>query len=97
ALAQRSSQAFQHGVQTSAFGLGDSFDAPLLSAIADQGAGGYYYLARPQEIAAAFARELDARLVPAALAVELRVRLRPDVKALKVYGSRQLDRIESAQ
>jgi len=97
ALAGRSSQAFQDGVQTSAFGLGDSFDAGLLSAIADHGAGGYYYLARPQEIAAAFARELDARLVPAALAVELRVRLRPDVKPLKVYGSRQLDQLEAAQ
>jgi len=69
----------------------------LLSAIADRGAGGYYYLARPHEIGPAFARELDARLVPAALAVELRVRLRPDVRPLKVYGSRQLDEIEAAQ
>ena len=96
-LAGLSARAFQHGVQTSAFGLGDNFDAPLLSAIADRGAGGYYYLATPEEITPAFARELDARLVPAALAVELRVRLRPDVAALKVYGSRRLDEQEAAQ
>ena len=96
-LAARSARAFQQGVQTSAFGLGDSFDAPLLASIADRGAGGYYYLADASQIAPAFARELDARLVPAALAVEVRVRLRPEVAATKVYGSRVLDDREAAQ
>ena len=96
-LAARSARAFQQGVQTSAFGLGDRFDAPLLSSIADRGAGGYYYLADAAQIAPAFARELDARLVPAALAVEVRVRLRPEVAATKVYGSRVLDDREAAQ
>jgi Ca-activated chloride channel family protein len=96
-LAARSARAFQQGVQTSAFGLGDSFDAPLLSSIADRGAGGYYYLADASQIAPAFARELDARLVPAALAVEVRVRLRPEVAATRVYGSRVLDDREAAQ
>jgi Ca-activated chloride channel family protein len=96
ALAARSGRAFQDGVETSVFGLGDSFDAPLLSALADRGAGGYYYLADAKQIAPAFARELDARLVPAALAVELRVRLRPEVRPTKVYGSRQLDALEAA-
>jgi Ca-activated chloride channel family protein len=96
ALAGRSADAFQRGVQTSAFGLGDSFDGPLMSTIADRGAGGYYYLADPTQIAPAFTRELDARLVPAALAVEVRVRLRPEVTATRVYGSRQLDVLEAA-
>ncbi len=96
-LAARSARAFQQGVQTSAFGLGDRFDAPLLSSIADRGAGGYYYLADASQIAPAFARELDARLVPAALAVEVRVRLRPEVAATRVYGSRVLDDREAAQ
>jgi Ca-activated chloride channel family protein len=95
-LAAFSANAFQDGIQTSAFGLGDSFDAPLLGAIADRGAGGYYYLADAAQIAPAFARELDARLVPAALAVEVRVRLRPEVAATKVYGSRALDDREAA-
>jgi Mg-chelatase subunit ChlD len=95
-LAGRAARAFQDGVQTSAFGLGDSFDAPLLSTIADRGAGGYYYLASAAQIGPAFARELDARLVPAALAVEVRVRLRPDVTPTKVYGSRQLGTIDAA-
>ena len=53
----------------------------LMSRIADRGAGGYYYLADSSQIAPALAREIDARLQPVATAVELRVRLRPDVAA----------------
>lgn len=94
-LAQRSATAFQDGIQTSAFGLGDSFDAALMATLADRGAGGYYYLADSTQIAPALARELDARLQPAALAVEVRVRLRPEITPTKVYGSRQLSEVEA--
>jgi Ca-activated chloride channel family protein len=52
-LAHRSALAFQDGIQTSAFGLGDSFDAALMATIADRGAGGYYYLADATQIAPA--------------------------------------------
>jgi Ca-activated chloride channel family protein len=96
ALAERAAGAFQDGIQTSAFGLGPDYDAALMSSIADQGAGGYYYLADSAQIAAAITRELDARLVPVAQAIELRVRLAPDVKPVKVYGSHQLDEREEA-
>jgi Ca-activated chloride channel family protein len=94
-LAERAEHAFQDGVQTSTFGLGGDFDAPLMSAIADKGAGGYYYLADSTQIAPALTRELDARLIPVAQAVELRVRLRPDVAPLKVFGSHVLDGAEA--
>jgi Ca-activated chloride channel family protein len=95
-LAQRAADAFQEGVQTSSFGLGTDFDAALMSRIADRGAGGYYYLADSSQIAPALAREIDARLQPVATAVELRVRLRPDVAATKVFGSRELSSPEAA-
>lgn len=96
-LSQRSARAFQDGIQTSSFGLGADFDAPLMSSIADRGAGGYYYLADSTQIASALAKEMDSRLVPAALGVEVRVRLRPDVTPTRVYGSRALDQVEAAQ
>ena len=96
-LAARSARAFQDGVQTSSFGLGADFDAPLMSSIADRGAGGYYYLADSSQIAPALGRELDARLMPAAQAVEVRVRLRPDVAPVKVFGSHMLDGAEAMQ
>jgi Ca-activated chloride channel family protein len=94
-LAERAARAFQDGVQTSAFGLGPDYDAALMSGIADRGAGGYYYLADSSQIEPALAREIDARLRPVATAVEVRVRLRPDVSATRVYGSRELSALEA--
>jgi Ca-activated chloride channel family protein len=94
-LAARSARAFQDGIQTSSFGLGADFDAPLMSGIADRGAGGYYYLADSSQIAPALAREFDSRLVPVAQAIEVRVRLRPDIVPTKVFGSQQLGEVEA--
>ncbi len=94
-LAGRAARAFQDGIQTSSFGLGPDFDAALMSRIADRGAGGYYYLADTSQIAPALSREIDARLQPVATAVELRVRLRPDVAATKVFGSHELSSIDA--
>jgi Ca-activated chloride channel family protein len=94
-LAERADRAFQDGIQTSAFGLGSDFDAALMSRIADRGAGGYYYLADSSQIAPALEREIDARMRPVATALELRVRLRPDVAATKVFGSKELTAAEA--
>ena len=95
-LADRAARAFQDGIQTSSFGLGTDFDAALMSRIADRGAGGYYYLADSTQIALALSREIDARLQPVAIAVEVRVRLRPDIAATRVFGSRELSSMEAA-
>jgi Ca-activated chloride channel family protein len=95
-LSERAGRAFQEGVQTSSFGLGADFDAGLMSRIADRGAGGYYYLADSSQIAPALEREVDARVRPVATALELRVRLRPDVAATKVFGSHELSTADAA-
>ncbi|AGP42387.1 hypothetical protein SCE1572_52515 [Sorangium cellulosum So0157-2] len=92
-LSRLALDAFQAGVQTSTFGLGADYDGALMSGIASDGAGGYYYLRDPEQIAT----ELDKRLDPVATAVELRVRLKPDVKLLQVYGSRRLSDAEAAR
>ncbi|WP_437599852.1 VWA domain-containing protein [Sorangium sp. So ce590] len=96
-LSRLALDAFQGGVQTSTFGLGADYDGALMSGIASDGAGGYYYLRDPDQIAPALATELDKRLDPVATAVELRVRLKPDVKLLQVYGSRRLSEAEAAR
>lgn len=95
-LSDRSAKAFQDGIQTSSFGLGPDFDASLMSTIADKGAGGYYYLADSTQITPALSHELDARLVPVAQGVEVRLRLRPEVSPIKVFGSHALDAHEAA-
>jgi Ca-activated chloride channel family protein len=95
-LGDRAALAFQGGIQTSAFGLGGDYDAALMSRIADRGAGGYYYLADSSQIAPALATEIDARMRPVATAVELRIRLRPQVVATHVFGSRELSDAEAS-
>lgn len=94
-LSKLALDAFQAGIQTSSFGLGTDYDGELMSDIASDGAGGYYYLRDPEQISPALRTELDKRLDPVATAVELRVRLQPDVELLKVYGSRRLSAMES--
>ncbi|AUX49155.1 hypothetical protein SOCE26_107000 [Sorangium cellulosum] len=96
-LSRLALDAFQAGIQTSTFGLGADYDGALMSSVASDGAGGYYYLRDPDQIAPALATELDKRLDPVATAVELRVRLKPDVKLLQVYGSRRLSDAEAAR
>ncbi len=94
-IARRSANALNDAIQTSTFGLGDSFDAAVMSTVADRGAGGYYYLKDSTQIAGALSSELDARLQPVAQAVEVRLRLKPDVKPVRVYGSRELGEQEA--
>jgi Ca-activated chloride channel homolog len=94
-LAHLALDSFQKGVQTSSFGLGDSYDGALMSAIADEGAGGYYYLKDSTTIAPALVTELDKRLDPIATAVEVRIRLKKDVDVMRVYGSRKLTAAEA--
>ncbi len=96
-LSRLALDAFQKGIQTSSFGLGTDYDGALMSSIANEGAGGYYYLKSADQIAPALVTELDKRLDPVATAVEVRVRLKPGVDLLKVYGSRRLDDGESAR
>ena len=88
-------EAFHAGVQTSTFGLGSAFDGSLMSALAQDGAGAYYYLRDPSQIAAALGTEIDRRVDPVATAVEVRVWLEPNVELLRVYGSRRLGEEES--
>jgi Ca-activated chloride channel family protein len=90
-------EAFQSGIQTSTFGVGASYDGQLMSDVASDGAGGYYYLQDASGIGPALSMELDQRLAPVATAVEVRVRLRDDVALLRVYGSRRLTDVESVR
>jgi Ca-activated chloride channel family protein len=95
-LAKLALDAFQKGIQTSSFGLGPDYDGALMSSVAAEGAGGYYYLRDAAQIAPALATEIDKRLDPVATAVEVRFRLKKDVSLFKVYGSRRLTGEEAA-
>lgn len=96
-LARLALDAFQGGIQTSSFGMGTDYDGPLMSQIAQDGAGGYYYLRDAAQIPAALTTELEKRLDPVATAVEVRLRLKPGVELLNVYGSSRLSEEEAAR
>lgn len=96
-LSRMAVDAFQAGVQTSTFGVGVDYDGPLMSRIASDGAGGYYYLPSSDQIATALTSELDKRLRPVATALEIRIRLRHGVELLHVYGSQRLSESESSR
>lgn len=96
-IADLALEAFQEGTQTTALGLGTDYDGELMSDVASDGAGGYYYLRTPDQISMVLAKELDQRLDPAALAVEVRVRLDEDVDLVDIYGSRLLDERQASR
>lgn len=96
-LSKLALDAFQKGIQTSAFGLGQDYDGALMSSIAEDGAGGYYYLRDAEQISPALSTEIDKRLDPVATAVEVRVRLKKGVDLLRVYGSRRLSEAEASR
>ena len=65
----------QQGVGTSTLGFGDHFDEAFLTALSDAGRGGFFYVARADEIPAAVAREVGEALEVVARVPSLRVTL----------------------
>ncbi len=96
-LASMAAGALQEGgTETTSVGVGTSYDGALMSAIADLGAGGYYYVPESSRIADALRSELESRAMPVAQAVEVRVKLADGVQLTEAYGSRRLDDREAA-
>jgi len=62
------------GIQTSTFGLGADFDEELLSSIASQGGGHFYFIEQPQQIPDLLASELGEVLEVVARDVVFEVR-----------------------
>lgn len=63
----------QSGVPITAMGIGEGFEEELLADIARRSGGGFYYLAGPADIPAAFGRELTGLFAIAATAAELKL------------------------
>ena len=96
-LTAQAVRAFQDGIETTAIGVGSQYDASLMRALAEQGAGGYYYLPDARQMEDVLRREIDVRTRPVARAVEIRIRLARGVQLLETYGSRRLGELEASR
>jgi len=86
ALGSIASIAVEEEFGISTVGVGDDFNEQLMTAIADRGAGNYYYLANPQSFAQVFSNEFQHSRSVAAHAVEIRIPLPDGVALVEASG-----------
>jgi len=79
----------ERGITVTAIGVGTEYNEVLLSRIADAGGGRYAYVAQPDEIPAAFQRELGALLAIVAQNVKLTINMPAGIEPVQVYGSEE--------
>ena len=76
------------GVAVTTLGVGDDFDEDLLTALAEQSGGNYYFIDSPDNIPAIFRRELQDLLSVVAQNVRLTVECSDAVSVSKVWNYR---------
>lgn len=86
ALEQMAAAAVEYQFSISTVGVGLNFNELLMTAIADQGAGHYYFLEDPRIFARVFEAELLAMRRVAAADVEIRIELEPGVQLNSAGG-----------
>lgn len=86
ALAEMASAAIQGEFAVSTVGVGLDFNEQVMSAIADRGAGNYYFMESPVEFARVFLQEFNLTREVAATGVEVRVNLPGGVELVDAAG-----------
>ena len=86
ALGNIASIAVEEEFGISTVGVGQNFNEQLMTAIADKGAGNYYYLANPQSFAQVFSNEFQHSRTIVAHAVEIRIPLPDGVSLVEASG-----------
>lgn len=86
ALGNIASSAVQEEFAVSTVGVGNDFNEQLMTAIADRGAGNYYYLSDPQSFAQIFLEEFQNTRMVAAHALEIQIPLSDGVSLVKASG-----------
>ncbi len=86
ALGNMASIAVENEFAISTVGVGQDFNEHVMTAIADRGAGNYYYLANPQTFAAVFQKEFSNSRTVAAHGVEIRIPLPQEASVISASG-----------
>jgi Ca-activated chloride channel family protein len=75
-----------NGISISTFGLGNDYNEDLMTAMAENGTGNYYFISNPQSIAGIFERELNGLKEVVAQNAKVTITLPENVNVTRVYG-----------
>lgn len=76
----------EDGISLSTFGVGTDYNEDLMTAMAEQGTGNYYFIDSPDKIPSIFEKELKGLMSVVAQNTFLKIKLPTAVKVDKVYG-----------
>lgn len=85
-LERMASQGLGSGVSMSSIGVGLDYNEDLMTAMANQGAGNYYFVDDTSRIAAIFTQELKSLAASVARNTALVIKLAPGVSLGELYG-----------
>jgi len=73
-------------ISISTFGVGNDYNENLMTALAENGGGSYYYIEKPEQIAGIFQKEINGLLSVVAQQAKLSFTLPAGVSVSRVYG-----------
>ena len=85
-LSRVSSRASEKNIQITTMGLGLDFDENLMMSLAQHGAGNYYFIESPSQLASIFQREFGQLSRTIAKAPVITITLEPGVSLQELYG-----------
>ena len=74
-----------NGITLSTFGVGLDYNETLMTAMAESGAGNYYFIDHPQKLLEIFNTELNGLMNVAAQNAEFKIKIPKGIKILSVY------------
>ena len=86
ALVQLVRRCTADGITVTTFGVGTEYNETLLGRMAQAGGGRYVYVAKPEEIPAAFKQELGTLLAVVAQNAKLKMKLPVGVEVKQIFG-----------
>jgi len=76
----------EDNIAISTFGVGNDYNEDLMTAMAENGNGNYYFIEKPTEIASIFRKELNGLKEVVAQNTMLTIRVSDEISVDKVYG-----------
>ena len=85
-LVEMAREAQARGISVSTLGVGTDYNENLMTALANSGNGGYYFVADASKLPQIFTRELHSLMAVVARNAALKIEFGSGVKPTKVYG-----------